>query len=358
MPKLTKKKFGILPKKTHTIKGEYCSPSKEGYFSCFSKEALHRIVKAWNKLHPKDLIPIIKGDLRSQWNKINKKLNNLCNNEKCWATTIGDKSLINKHFRPLLPSSWVNQPNEWLSTPDIEKVMKQYETKYNDFAFIGPVPMDFDAPDGMGQCIVNELCQLDLQKMIKRGKYRIGIVFNLDYHNESGSHWVAMFISLLPDDPNFGVHYFDSYATKPPREVDILGNRLIEQSKKIDFSSIEKKGVKMSGGNNIPFTYTYNKIRHQYKNSECGVYSMNFIDESLRKQPRRTTSLSDDQVHRLREYFYHPLEMKNGVIQKGGKRKITMGKNRINQQKKNNKKHKKQKKTYKKSQRHNKQDKQ
>ena len=132
---------------------------------------------------------------------------------------------------------------------------------------------------------------------------------------------------------------FDSYATKPPREVDILGNRLIEQSKKIDFSSIEKN--KMSGGNNIPFTYTFNKIRHQYKNSECGVHSMNFIDESLRKQPRRTTSLSDDQVHRLREYFYHPLEMKNGVIQKGGKRKITMGKNRINQQNKKTKNRKK-----------------
>jgi len=333
MPKLTKRKFGILPKKKKTIKGEYCSPSDEGKFTCFSRNSLHRIVKVWNKLHPKDVIPMITGNIRKQWNIINQKLRQQCNNEKCWATTIGDKSIIKRHFRPLLPKSWIDSPNEWLSTPDIEQVMKQYENKYKDFVFIGPVPMDFDAPDGMGQCIVNEMCQLNLKKLADKGKYRIGIVFNLDYHNESGSHWVAMFISMLPDDPNFGIHYFDSYATKPPREVDHLGNRLLEQSKNLDFSIIGKKmKSKMSGGNNPPFAYTYNKIRHQFKNSECGVYSINFLDESLRKLPRRTTSLSDDQVHRLREYFYHPVEMKNGVLQSGGNRKTTK-KNKKNKHK-------------------------
>ena len=107
-----------------------------------------------------------------------------------------------------------------------------------------------------------------------------------------------------------------------------------EQSKNIDFSFIGKKmKSKMSGGNNPPFAYTYNKIRHQFKNSECGIYSINFLDESLRKQPRRTTSLSDDQVHRLREYFYHPVEMKNGKLQSGGNRKTTK-KNKKNKDKK------------------------
>ena len=72
----------------------------------------------------------------------------------------------------------------------------------------------------------------------------------------------------------------------------------------------------MSGGNNPPFAYTYNKIRHQFKNSECGIYSINFLDESLRKQPRRNTSLSDDQVHRLREYFYHLNIEKKHIILK------------------------------------------
>ena len=43
-----------------------------------------------------------------------------------------------------MPLKWKENKNEWLNTLDIEAVMKQYEKKYNNFIFIGPVPIDFD----------------------------------------------------------------------------------------------------------------------------------------------------------------------------------------------------------------------
>ena len=36
--------------------------------------------------------------------------------------------------------------------------------------------------------------------------FQIGIVFNLDKHDQEGSHWVSMFIDLKRD----GIYYFDS----------------------------------------------------------------------------------------------------------------------------------------------------
>ena len=41
----------------------------------------------------------------------------------------------------------------------------QHYQKYNDFLFIGPVPMDFDYKYSMGSCIVNELCTLNLNSI-------------------------------------------------------------------------------------------------------------------------------------------------------------------------------------------------
>ena len=47
-------------------------------------------------------------------------------------------------FAPTAPDSWKRNINEWLSSLDIKKVMKQYEDKHSDFSFFGPSPIDFD----------------------------------------------------------------------------------------------------------------------------------------------------------------------------------------------------------------------
>ena len=100
---------------------------------------------------------------------------------------------------------------------------------------------------------------------------RIGVVFNLDPHYKSGSHWVALFSEF----PN-SVEYFDSYGNNnenngyPPNEVEILMDRIVKQF-----------NTKRTSLNNNGMLKKYNKTRHQFANSECGVYSMNFIIERL-----------------------------------------------------------------------------
>ena len=70
---------------------------------------------------------------------------------------------------------------------------------------------------------------------------------------------------LFSDVDKGGVYYFDSYGIEPPKEVKILMNRLTKQGK----------------SHNSGMRKYSNNTRHQYKNSECGVYSINFIVKLL-----------------------------------------------------------------------------
>ena len=78
--------------------------------------------------------------------------------------------------------------------------MKRFEQHYPDFKFIGPTPIDFDLKDDLGQCLVNELCNISLMHLSKMRdkktntpKRRFGIVFNTDPHDKPGGHWIAMY---------------------------------------------------------------------------------------------------------------------------------------------------------------------
>ena len=92
--------------------------------------------------------------------------------------------------------SWKKNPEEWLNSVDIEDVMKQYEKKVPTFMFIGPSPIDFDKHLLYGECVWDELCKFKLENILKKGKNKIGIIFNLDPHYKNGSHWISMFIDI------------------------------------------------------------------------------------------------------------------------------------------------------------------
>ena len=160
-----------------------------------------------------------------------------------------------------MPTKWIDKPTEWLNTLDISNVMSQYEKKYSDYEFIGPVPLDFDTKLSFGQCVIDELCNINLKQLLDKGKNNIGVVFNLDKHNETGSHWVAMHCSIN----NNCIYYWDSYGMKPSNEIVVLMNRLKQQGSEI--------------GHNIKIKL--NNVRHQYKNSECGVYCIYFLTSLL-----------------------------------------------------------------------------
>ena len=261
--------------------------------SCFAIDSLRKIADKWNSSHPDKHIAYTDTTTGNElWNNINRMMSSKCNNEVCWVrqeflkgTPLSTKLL--KNFKPIMPKSWNANKYQWLNTLDIRDVMNQYEVVYQDFDFIGPVPMDFDTVLGFGQCVINELCKINLSKLIDKGKKKLGVVFNLDKHTQTGSHWVAMYLDYDIGD----IYYWDSYGSKPGTEITKLMNRLKEQSSKLGKT----------------LTVKINTQRHQYKNSECGVYCIYFITSLLAGEKFESITkniINDDKMNAKRsEYF-------------------------------------------------------
>jgi hypothetical protein len=270
---------------TKTLKGKhYCSPKTiSRNNTCYSRDQLIKMTKKWNKKNKKKIK--IKSKKKVIWNNLDSKLRKKCKTEWCW-----NKHLLNIPgiFRPDMPSKWKKKPRDWLDSNNIINVMRQYEKARNDFIFIGPVPIDFDLKTFDGNCKVDDLCKIRVDKLLKKKKKKIGIIFNLDKHNEPGSHWTALFV----DTTRGGIFYFDSYGVYPEKEILALINKLHHQYKEIGLDM--KKHI--------------NDIRHQYKFSECGMYCINFIVKML------TTKISfkkfckniidDDTMVRYRKKYF------------------------------------------------------
>lgn len=294
--KLNKQIKNNTKKQTHLLGGSnYCSPKNSNKsYSCLSYKSLKKIANSINKTNPNNKIKI-HSKKKNLWNSIKNHFQNKCKNEWCWIQQETVKRLndstIKNSFRPEMPSEWLENSREWLSTVDIENVMEQYEDKYNDFLFLGPVPIDFDSKHKMGGCVVDELCNLNVSNLYKKNINKLGIVFNLDKHDQPGSHWVALFSNFKDKT----VYYYDSYATSPTKEIKLLMDRIDNQLTRIN---PKKKTI-----------LDYNHTRHQYKNSECGVYSMMFIINMLENNDFKKnthTIVLDDDMNKNRNKLYTP----------------------------------------------------
>jgi hypothetical protein len=277
----------------------FCSPHVEDNKkrlsnSCFDRDALIKIATSWNQHNSDNEIKFRKNtSSKSLYKMINEKMKDRCNNEYCWVKQDFMKDKVDKEeelqvFKPEKPDSWDKNEREWLNTLDIRAVMDQYEDKYQDFLFVGPVPIDFDEKLSFGQCVVDELCKINLKQMNKDGINRLGVIFNLDKHTQSGSHWVAMFCSI----PKKEIYYWDSYGMRPPGEVIKLMNRLKKQGKDMD------KNMKIKINDN----------RHQFKGSECGVYCINFIVNLLEGKTFKYITqkiVNDDKMWKKRKTFFN-----------------------------------------------------
>ena len=213
------------------MSAKHCAPNRPASYTCFSFEALAHVVQMYNKKYPNSPIRMVKNK-RMLWealrDKIGQKAN--CYNEFSWLkNNFLNSKEFQKFFRTKKPEGWKDNPHQWLSTLDINNVLKQYEEN-SDYLFVGAVPIDFDTRFSIGLCVVDELCNIDLEKIYLDGYRKIGVVFNMDPHNMPGSHWVSLFINLN----NGGVYYFDSSGNPPPRQIEalmervrIMGNNLI-----------------------------------------------------------------------------------------------------------------------------------
>ena len=285
-----------------------CSPSVSNCKTCYSYNQLKDIARNYNKYYKYDKSKKIielnktknKEELLKELQLVNKEV---CgNNEYCWLKQNYMKlnSSIDSYkdkFRPEKPKEWKNNPKTWLNTYNILNVMKQYEDKYNKFKFIGVFPIDFMNKYGTKTCISEEMCSINLKELYKKNIRRLGVIFNLDKHNQSGSHWVSLFINFNKTNKNFGAYYYDSNGIKPPMEI-------------IEFIKVIKKQVYELYKNldEDKFKFTYNKKRHQFGGSECGMFSLYFMNESLKNisfnKFINNKNLNDNYVFNLRNKYY------------------------------------------------------
>ena len=220
-----------------------------------------------------------------------------CKTERCWVEKAPidankKQEILKEYFRPKMPDSWIENPNEWLDSVNITEVMKQYEEAYPKFKFFGANPIDFSAPNPYKkgslerrECLQDSICKLNLKSMMANGKSYLGFVYNLDPSNKGGSHWIASFTDI----PGRKSYYFDSYGMKPPAEIARFQRSL----------TLQDPNMKLQ----------YNARRFQYGDTECGMYCLYFLirmleGDDFRKFCRRAPH--DGDMLKLRRWLFSP----------------------------------------------------
>jgi len=236
--------------------GSKCSPlsiSRLAGPSCLTPKILRKISTT-----------VRKGGT-SNANRLAKELNCNINDGRCLVeksllSSDEKKTLLETFFKPKAPEGWKKDPDMWLTSEDIDVVMKQYEKAHPEFRFLGVVPIDFSAPDPYAKnekCMNEQFCHVDLEEEKSKGRKIIGAVFNLDPHYKGGSHWVGLAIDVNRNC----IYYFDSYGVGPPSQVAKFMRSLTLQNPNLKLQS--------------------NGRRFQFSDTECGMYSMYFLTQMI-----------------------------------------------------------------------------
>ena len=253
--------------------------------SVFDEAEIKNLCEVYNKEHPKEAKMSCEGRNSDEvWRDLQKRLGSKCKTGRAECIIA---SLLR---RPKAPAEWTLNREEWLSSDDIDAVEKNYNKLFPNYYYVGSVPMDFDLKDETRKCVVSALCSMKLPELYKKGFHRIGIVVNTDPHDGPGQHWVAVYADLRPELEYPRVTYFDSYAHTPEPEIKELMTRWKEQW---DVTGIHKEGMHT----------TFNKTRHQYKDSECGMYCLYFHYACLMNIPMGER-MPDDVVNTFRNLLF------------------------------------------------------
>lgn len=277
----------------------FCSPNIiKKHYTCFTLDELVEISKTFNKFIkknklcsldkndnkiciPKKYIDYENKNRKQLWWSIYTRLRPICKYEYCWidlefVKNIPDKQLQEKikyfTFKPKMTKTQYS----WLSTRDINNVMQQYQEYDKNFKFLGALPSDF-----------YKVSDFDYNTILDYKKF--GIVFNLDNHDQKGSHWV----SFLIDNQSKTIEYFDPVADPP--------NKNISDFIKYIYIFFKK--------NDLVYKYKRNKIPHQQEDSECGVFSIYYLIQRLSQQTFDDITqnvINDQQMNNFRKYIFRP----------------------------------------------------
>jgi hypothetical protein len=211
------------------------------------------------------------------WKSIHRRLRTICRAEYCWIElpfiqNIPDPMLQTKLKQFTFKPKMTKGRYSWLSTGDINNVMRQYEKFDNTFFFFGALPSDF-----------YKYASIDTNLLYKYSL--LAVVFNLDEHHQKGSHWV----SLVIDNNIHSIEYFDSVGDPPNENI----KRFISLIRPY-----------LSG-----YTVRINTVKHQYKNSECGIYSVFYIIQRLLGYSFQKLSndvIKDKAMNKFRDHIFRP----------------------------------------------------
>lgn len=271
-----------------------CAPGKDKDGICFSLDQLINMVEAYNKLKPNNKI-ILKNDKKYLLDALKQKYYNICGDDDYCLTKQDFINIISKNIRNDIVTNTFRTigpkgKNEWLTTSHINNILKQYEKIDTSFKFLGAVPLNCQ------KVSVCNLYKFKFDDYLNKNKNKIAIVFNLDKFGEPGSHWVALYINMK----NGEIDFCDSAGHEPLEDIV----NLIQQYKKWYFKKYGKEAV-----------YKYNSKRIQFDNSECGIYSVNYIIRRLRGESPTDivkNSLNYSQINSCRNlYFYNKISNKS-----------------------------------------------
>lgn len=308
------------------MKFKYTCPNNDDKRIPFSKTFISKLVSYYNMLViKKEKIIKLNKDVISLYNELNEQMKkyNLYDKYWLWARKIENMIIKkfgyqskyqriiqilryydNKEFMPEKPQGWYKQPNKWLSNYDIENVMQKFEEcKRYKYKFLGVFPIDFSVMAQNGTCIYSHFCKLNIKELIQKKISYIGLITNLDKHDEPGSHWTSTFMVIDDTKPTYGIYYYDSVGNGIPKYL-------------IGFiKSIQKQCNNINPNKKIQIYI--NKKQHQFKNTECGMFSMIFQIRWLNKHivKKNKTSMKEiisnpfiDDIHmlKLRDELFRP----------------------------------------------------
>lgn len=243
--------------------------------SCFTLDELHTIAKNYNDSVKDNKKIKLWPTKKEMLVELKEKLTD-CSDQTCWPTLkfIKNSDVLNEAFKPNGPAGQF----DWLSTTEINECMERYMDVYPDFLFVGAVPIDIEDLKQFG------VKNLDYDKIAKKGKTKIGIIYNLDEHYKSGSHWVSFYIDTL----NKKIYYSDSAAKAPDVRVKRLVKKIAEKwykkdtGKQLNLPLDSYMNEKEQNVVEKKYDIQFNKTQHQFGGSECGVYSINNIVRLLK----------------------------------------------------------------------------
>jgi hypothetical protein len=294
-----------------------CAPSKkyeDG--SCFNLKSLHIIANEYNKQNSNNKINIV-NNKKQLLKELHKKFLNKynCKTQTCWLNTnivknTKNEDILKYTFRPTGPTG----RSAWLSTIDINNVIDQYHEIDEQFLYLGTLPYNFLELKEL------ELDKVDFKEFYTDKKYKLGMVINLDEAHQSGSHWVALYTNLYKDQ----IYFFDSVGKKPRYKIKLFINKIVNflyeknNDKKINIGNIiskinnnkaNKEEELINLKNKLQnIDIRYNTKKHQFNDSECGVYSINFIIRSVQGESfdAITNNITkDNKMNKCRETYFN-----------------------------------------------------